>query len=294
MCAGIIPGLAQAPLDPEVVNHPSPLFEAAQRLGGRYAVPVTYEDAILLRKDETVLTGVDPGNPWSYEARIRPITIPWELTPTVTPKLNKAALGKLIDAFYATNPNGPRFRIEESKHGWHILPDSVRDERGQFVSAVTPLDAVVSVPAAERLVEDHLGALVDALTRATGIEINQFTPDCNRFYAANGLMPPKALGLAPELSTLEAKRPYSFSWGANGVTGRGALRSLLEGSATTLAWYVTCHSQPAHGKSVCGLSVVPLVVTVTGADGRPERRSLTYDRCTKCPPLPPPPPAARR
>jgi hypothetical protein len=188
------------------------------------------------------------------------------------------------------------------------VPESVRGDSGQFVRAKTPLDAAVSVPVGERLADEHLNLLAEALTRASGIEVQLIAPNCNGLYAANGLIPPKLLtlgippgsaiesspGIPPGQFSPEARRPYSFSWGATGVTGREALLSLLEGSASTLSWRVNCHSLPANGKSHCWLNIGPLQTTVLGFDGRPEKRTLSYDRCTKCPPLPPPPPTGRR
>jgi hypothetical protein len=104
-CVCALPVRAQSSGASEVISDPFPLSEATRRLGDRYAVAVTYEDAILLRMDEIVLIGKRPEEPFSYRAVRNPITMPEELTPAVTPKLSSEVLGKLIGAFSATNPN---------------------------------------------------------------------------------------------------------------------------------------------------------------------------------------------
>jgi len=275
-----------------VIDGSAPLFRAAVQLGGRYAVAVTYEDPILLWHGDILLTGNNPESAVSYEARAQHLQVPEELTPGVTPKLNGEAIGKLLDAYHSANPDGRRFKVLETGYGLHILPDTVRGQGGLPVPATTPLDATVTVPGGERMATEHLQALSDAVARASGIHLILNDGWVDQYYAANGLMPSKNV-LVPLLLGQggdAAKRPYSFVWGGSNVTGREALLSLLGGSATTLAWYVTCHPHPTPGRGYCMLSVTPLRVPFTGLDGVAHERELGFDRCNKCPPLPPPPP----
>jgi hypothetical protein len=136
---------------------------------------------------------------------------------------------------------------------------------------------------------EHLDALYDAVAHASNVNLTKFWPSFDQYYAANGLSPSMSILIPLRARQIgdAAKRPYSFAWGASDVTAREALLSLLNNSATTMAWYVTCHPNPTPGLGSCMFSVVPLKVSVTGPDGSPEEKDLSFDRCVKCPALPP-------
>jgi len=285
---------AQAPTS--VIDDASPLYRAAVLLGGRYAVAVTYEDPILQRPEDMLLTGNNPDSPISYEPRMKHLRVPDDLTPNRTPKLDGGALGKLLEAYHASNPDGIRFKILETTYGLHVVPDTVLDLTGKPVRATTPLDATITVPEGERMATEHLKAISDAVERASGVHLLLIDEWVDQYYAANGLSPAKNV-LVPILlgwSGPEAKLPYSFVWGAAGVSGRQALLSLLDTSATTLVWHVNCHPHPVPGKSMCMFNVVPLRVPITGPDGVVHQQELAFDRCVKCPRLPAPRPQTQR
>jgi len=81
------------------------------------------------------------------------------------------------------------------------------------------------------------------------------------------------------------KRQFSFAWGAAATTGRDALISLIEQSATTLSWQVLCQPSPNPQLRACTLNVSPIQIASTGPCGEATQESLIYDRCTRCPPL---------
>ncbi len=259
---------------------------AADVVGGRYAVAVTCEDPILLRRDAMALTGTHPERAMSYRKVEQAFVVPEELSPGITPKLSSASLVKLLDAYYRANPDGPRYRILESSYGFHLVPESVRDERGQLVRATTVLDAIITVPREVRTPSDHLQAIGEAVTRASGFKLDasgSMTADL--LYAANGVVPTKMTLIRAYSGDEAVKLPYSFPWGVSGVSGREALLSFLDKSATTLTWRLHCNPHPEPAKSLCWLWTEALVATVTGPDGTPERKTLSYDRCVTCPPL---------
>jgi hypothetical protein len=102
---------------------------------------------------------------------------------------------------------------------------------GKLVPATTPLGARIDVPVEKRTASEHLKALCDAVSSATGATVR---PNGGRFdhaFAANGY-------LLPRMST-GAERPYMlFEWGANGTTAREALIDLLGRSATRMTWRI--------------------------------------------------------
>ena len=248
----------------------------------------------MTRREDMILTGIRPNVPMAYESRSRTVRIPSDLIPARTQKLDAAALGSLLDSYHRDNPDAPQFSVRETRYGLHIIPTLLRGDEGQVVRAVTPLDAIVTVPVGDRMASGHLAALSAAVNAAAGIKTLLIDDSVDSYYAANGLALPRRV-LARLLTGSggeEAKRPYVFRWGASGVPAREALLSLLEGSASTLTWYVTCHPSPDPANRLCNFSVVPLTVVVVGPDGKASKRSLAYDRCTKCPPLGPPPPVS--
>jgi hypothetical protein len=217
--------------------------------------------------------------------------VPGELTPQQTPKLTAGGPGKALDLFHQTNPDGPRFRLLETRYGFHMVPDTVRDEHGDRVRGSSVLDVNITVPEAVRTAGAHILALCDAVGSASGIKLHFFGMYTDQYYAFNGLIPDKNTDL---LGTAEQLRPFSFAWGASAVPARDALISLLENSATTLTWSLMCAPSASLQNRDCFLNLGPITVAVTGPDGNPTSKFLMYDRCLRCPSLAPPAPLRRQ
>jgi len=280
---------------PQVIEYGAPLLLAAETLGNRYAMPVTYEDPVLLWPGDMTLRDKADSTWMPYLDVKKRLIIPNELTPELTPSLDVPALKRVLDAYNTENPGAPRFRVERSAYGLHILPDSVRDASGKWVPATTPLDTRITMTRASRTAFEHVEALCQAVAQAFGVVVEPYGDRVFAgLFAANGIVPPKNEGIPYDMNgpvpvlPLEKKRPYMFEWGAANATAREALVSLLDQSATTMTWRMDCVPNPVRAKTSCLLSLLPLEVTVTCADGRPCRQTLTFDRCTKCPPLPAP------
>lgn len=294
--AFIAVGWAQVPQDhpasPEVVQRP--LSRVAWALEHRYATVVTYEDPVLLSRDDMYAAPGDE-NPRLFGAGFGLFFLPADLTPQKTPKLTAAALGEAVDLYHQLNPSGPRFRVLETHYGLHIVPDSVRDQTGARAPSRPVLDTPITVPVGLRTASGHLNAFRDAVAAASGIRVLLNAEVFDEDYAYGGLVPHQAVTL---LGTDEEKRPYSFEWGVPApVPARDALISLLEGSATTLKWYVWYSPAPRPEDRSFLLGIDAMSVEVAGEDGKVHLKRLRYDRCTKCPPLPqpmPPLPPGRR
>ena len=279
--------------DTQLIRDSLPLFRAATRIGGRYAEIVTYEDPLDLASGDIELTGIDPKLPMAWSQKTRVLRIPDTMAGAALPKPDAEALRGLLASYHRDNPDAPRFKVLESKYGLHIVPDQVRGEDGEWKSAASPLDTVITVPAALRMPSEHFQAISDAVAAAVAFKIRLFAPWIDQYYLPNGEMPSRSvldrlnfLGAGPE-----EKRPYSFEWGANGVPAREALISLLQGSGTSLVWHFNIHPSPTPSNRLGIFNVVPLRVPVAQPDGTTSERDLVFDRCTKCPPLGALPPA---
>ena len=263
-----------------------PFRDVALILEHRYATPVTYEELIAgWPGDMEIRTGAR--GPVAF-AKGGAFGLPEELTPARTPKLDESSLQTALDFVLRLNPDGPRFRILKSRYGLHIIPDTVRNREGAIVQASSPLDAVVSVPEEQRLPSAHVRAICAAVKAATGVMLRLIDPSTDGYFLPNGLHPPQSLAILAE----DRQRPYMFQWGASAVSGRDALISLLDHSATTLSWHFACSTATALPEPDCFLYLEPISVEVTGPNGEVTHQRITYDRCTaNCPPPRPAPPA---
>jgi hypothetical protein len=268
-----------------------PLDQLTTILESRYGVAVTYEDPILLWRGDMEAWGQDASRPGTFFPARGTVVVPDELTPQRTPKLTAAALEKALDSLHSLNPDGPHFRLLETRYGFHIVPDTVRDESGRRVSASSILDVSVTVPEAVRMPGEHVVALCRAVGAASGINLDLNGRYTDQYYAFNGFVPRNNMDI---LGTDEEKRRSSFAWGATAVPARDALISLLGKSATTLSWSLLCSPSVRPEGRTCVLNLAPMVVDVSGPGEMPVFKLLTYDHCVKCPPLPPPPPPRRQ
>ena len=282
--------LAQAPaLEPDgrTINAPRPVMDLALLLEERYRKPVTYEDPVWQWRGDSFVAGRDEN---ALALRWQSFLLPDGLTPAESSALDETLVAKALDAYHSQNPDSTQFRVTTSRLGLHIVPAKLHDAWGRVVTAGSLLDAYIRVPEARRMATDHLTALRDAVTAATGTKVEESGNDkwLDQFYAAGGLVPPRS---ATKLLTTEEQQPYSFVWGAGVMTARDALLSLLDSSATTLTWRVLCEPSASPGDRFCVLNVVPIQVPVIAADGKPElnalgrpkMRSLSYDRLKEPP-----------
>jgi len=256
--------------EPQVITSGRPLDLAADLLQGRYGKPVTYEDPIWMWGGD-----VEPnarGN--ALWPRDRSFSLPVETRLDQAQIDDAALLGKVLQAYHQQT-DGPVFRIAQSRWGLHILPAQARNGAGQFVSVKSMLDAHIDVPVANRTPFGHFQAICAAVTDSVGIKLEPFSPSLNRLFAPNGIRPPKVL-------TDKDEEQISFAWGATGLIAREAVISLLDQSSTTLTWKVLCQA----GEVSCVFSLMPIQLTVVGAGREMIKKSLSYDRCVKCPQLP--------
>ena len=280
--------LGQSLAGTEAQSRPRPAMDVAIMLEGRYATPVTYEDPILRWSGDMYVREAFDGHPPLVLPKPGLYVLPPNLKPSLTAKLDAAALKQALDLITGLNPDAPTFRVLESRYGLHVIPDTIHDENGARVRASSILDTVVSVPEERRLPFDHLMKLCGAVTSASGIKTW-----LNNMYANTDFLYDGSIrGMDLVTGTQDAERRFAFVWGASGVTARDALISLLDHSSTTLSWHVTCIPGGETIARDCGIDLNPMGVEITGPDGAVKKDWLRYDRCTtNCPPPPRPGPA---
>jgi hypothetical protein len=262
-----------------IIYSSQPLNEATTILGDRYGTPVTLEEPTWLWKDDALIRKTSP-----------PFFFPGGLNPEHTPSLESAAQ-LLLDSYHAQNPDGtrflgPRYRVETSSRGVHIMPVQVRNGNGDLIPATSILDVHVSVPAELRLASEHLRAVCKAIGVAAGIKLLCAGPfsTLDPYFAANGIIAPRNANSLPP----EDKAQYSFVWGVSEVTGREAVWRLLDQSATTLSWRLFCEASPKIEDRFHLLDVSLMRARTKGEDGTVKigPGPLKFDRLAK-PPLPP-------
>jgi hypothetical protein len=275
----LLAGRAVAQTRDWIPVHPRPLAAAARLLQAEYRAPVTYEDPLWLWAGDSVVRGSDPDSPTARWLWDRKLNLPQETSRAEGGKLDAALVQRVIDAYHAQNPADARFKLIESSLGLHIVPAYAHDESGRMVAVTALLDTVISVPEAPRMPSEHLAAICQAVTDASGVKITSGQQSMDQAFAPNGVVPHR---FAAQTLNAQEKEPYSFRWGATGMSARAAVVDLLRTSATTLTWALMCQPNLKRQNSDCVLNLTPIVIAVTGDDGKPDRKSISYDRCGDC------------
>jgi hypothetical protein len=205
--------------------------------------------------------------------------MPNGVTAQEVPKLDSNLVQRIIDAYHQQNTGDTRFKVVGSSLGLHILPAYVHDQNGRLVEASSLLDTKITVPSAARMPSRHFRAICEAVTRASGTRVDYGGQWLDQFFAPNGRIPPRG---AETLFTEKEKEPYPFQWGVSDVPAREALIGLIESSSTTLTWALLCGPSLRPEDRSCVLNLTAIQLTRADADGKPVRRSLSYDRCGEC------------
>jgi hypothetical protein len=227
-----------------------PLSDVADELETLYKTIITYEEALL----------VDPAELDVMPATFGSRTFMGPKTRTfIAPLVDKADLPGLAGVINAYNKQHgiPSFRVISSQYGLHIVPDLVKNKRGEIAASTPVLDSVISVPFAKRTPWKTFEAFCKAVSYATGIKVDPFCPS-----------------LRPSFDQLfTAGEESEFSWGIQTINARMALIDLLSRSATTLSWRL--NYAPGADDEFYVLSLSPRLL--------PSRQQILYDRCGDCP-----------
>jgi hypothetical protein len=159
--------------------------------------------------------------------------------------------------------NGPKFAVQSSKLGLHVIPTLTHDQNGVLIPSKNLLDVFITVPTAARTPYAHFEALCAALALATGVKVMPWIPFTEGWQFEFGA------------------DPTTFSWGANSETGREAIIDLLDRSATSMTWRLFCRAGPdtLHNHE-CTFFVDAVPVSITGGTFVPSQQA-SEDSVTK-------------
>ena len=289
---------------PSAIHSVHPLSDFAQQLGGLYAKQITFEEPLLLWSGDQE----DPRAPGFFEPKYRDFTPPPGLTPQEAPVLTLGMLRSAIEAYHSQT-DGPRYTATESGGGFHIIPIAAADADGNPGAPINLLDAPVTIPFARRTPTEHFQALCDAIAAGSGVKIlcavgpgtslleTLYLPNGRYFHLNDMVFENRtATGETIPLTPERAKRKeqiheqMSIGWGAQGVSARDAMVSLLEPSATTFTWHFLCQGGLGLKGRTCVLNVTTINILKKVPGGVSAYPLLQWDRCTaNCPKLVAPP-----
>jgi hypothetical protein len=215
---------------------------------------------------------------------------------------------------YHSQTDAPLYTVTESGGGFHIVPIAAAGADGNPAAPINLLDAVVTIPYAKRTPTEHFQALCDAIAAQSGVKIlcaagpatglleTLYLPN-GRYFHLNDMVFEKrtptgeTIQLTPEQAKRKAQihEQMSIGWGAQGVTARDAMVSLLEPSATTFTWHLLCQGGLGLEGRTCVLNVTTINIVKKVPGGDSAYPLLLWDRCTSnCPKLRVPPPPLHR
>jgi hypothetical protein len=157
-----------------------PLAEAIQMLETRYYFVITYEDPRYVHASEIedvtekIRRGPDKFGPGKGPRVIVPkggvLSFDYDEALARQSDYHLTLVQQLVDANLAQG-NAGRFRVEQQGALIHVIPTAIKNERGKVVAQSSVLDAVISVPKAERSGMQTLDAICAAVSQVTGTKV---------------------------------------------------------------------------------------------------------------------------
>jgi hypothetical protein len=244
-----------------------PLADVANVLQARYELPIAYEDPIWEWDGDAEHrdVGADSGRAglMAWIPVLREFRLPAELTEGRPLALNVDLLKRVVAEYNRQNPT-TRFRVVESKFGFHFVPETSHNTRGQVGPAVSALDTVIAVPEENRTAIAHFEAICDAVSHALGYPIEA-----------------SAVGMSEDWYAELFDAPGgTLTWGAKQMTAREALADLLDHSATSFSWRLFCVPTKDSYISTarCVMNLRPIQIVVQSPPGTNPVVRLRYDR----------------
>jgi hypothetical protein len=168
-----------------------PLAEAIEMLEARFGFVTTYEDPRYMHASEVedvtekIRRDVDKLKPRKGPRVIVPKggVLSFDYDDILARKSNYhlTLVQQLVDA-NLTQGNPGRFRVEQQGALIHVIPTAIKNERGKVVAQSSVLDALISVPKAERSGLQTLDAICAAVSQVTGTKVVFFGGPFNNLY----------------------------------------------------------------------------------------------------------------
>jgi len=172
------------------IEDPRPLAQAIQTLEGRNGFVITYEDPRYIHSSEIedvtekVRRDLDKFEPGKAPRVLIPkggvLSFDYDEALTWRSDYHLILVKQLIDANLAKG-NAGRFRVEQQGAFIHVIPTATKNERGKVVAQASVLDAVISVPKAERSGMKTLEAICAAVSQVTGTRVEVVNAPLNAF-----------------------------------------------------------------------------------------------------------------
>lgn len=166
-----------------------PLAEAIEILETKYGLVITYEDPRYTHPSEIVdVTEKVRRNLNKFELAKAPrVIVPkgaqlsFEYDEALARTGYQAALvQQLIDANFAIG-NAGRFRVEQQGAVIHVIPIASKNAHGQVVPQASVLDAIISLPKAQRAGLETLEAICVAISQVTRMRVALGSAPLNLF-----------------------------------------------------------------------------------------------------------------
>ena len=157
------------------VDGARPLAEALRALERRHGLPVTYEDPRYehFSDIEEVTTIVRRDGNLSKKVLVpkgRPFTFIYDVPPDGAPIDYRVLLEKLL-ADYRNSDNPGLFSLTQSTSTFHVVPVGVRARTGNFIEQQSVLATRVSLPNAQRTVDQTIDAVLKAIKTTAGFNV---------------------------------------------------------------------------------------------------------------------------
>jgi hypothetical protein len=180
-----------------LVDDRRPLAKALLDLSVKYGYVITYEDPRLAYQgditDVTQEVRREPGRPALHTAPA--VVVPYGGILRVRYEVERgsgrppdaeALILAVLDAQRETG-NGGIFRFVRSGDVFHVIPEQVRDEKGEWVEQASVLEIPVSIPERKRDGLQMLDAICHAITQRAGVKIAVGSVPLGRFVRPHGI-----------------------------------------------------------------------------------------------------------
>jgi hypothetical protein len=165
-----------------------PLAKVADEVQRKYGVPVSYEDAEWVNRDDMMRAG-DSLNPRNRNVKNLDMLVPASATLQLQMDVDSKSrrpfapiadtLTEMVGQHKGRrNPGEFKFVPVGNSDSYSIVPDRAKDVLGAMAAAKTPFDARISFPEKERNGQETLAVILEAITKTTGAKFIVFeTPD---------------------------------------------------------------------------------------------------------------------